>query len=306
LERKLTLSRAEGVRTVLARTSALTLPEWTGRAGETAGRLLVLTDITALTHTIQMKSDFVANASHELRTPLSAISGAVETLLTMDLAQDAGAATRLIGVVERQAARLSALVADLLDLSRVEAAGAKFAPARVVLEDVFRELGERFGARLAAKRLHWETTIAPGASVLLVNRELFVLVLDNLVDNAIKFTAEEGRIAVAARRAEDGACGVSVADNGCGIPLPEQDRVFERFYQVERARTGGAQRGTGLGLAIVRHAVIAMGGKIVLDSAPGAGTRLEVFIPQPGAGVSAGEAAGRAVVQHSPAAGTPR
>ncbi|MCA9245161.1 MAG: ATP-binding protein, partial [Phycisphaerales bacterium] len=107
--------------------------------------------------------------------------------------------------------------------------------------------------------------------------ELLMLVLDNLVDNAIKFTEEGGWVEISTSSC-DNQVRVTVADNGCGIAPQEQERVFERFYQVERARTG-AKRGTGLGLAIVRHAVSAMQGRVDLSSVPGEGTQIHVFLP---------------------------
>jgi signal transduction histidine kinase len=112
---------------------------------------------------------------------------------------------------------------------------------------------------------------------------LLRLVLDNLVDNAIKFTDVGGRLTIACRSVthdHDRSVSIAVMDTGCGIPKEEQARVFERFYQVERARTGGI-RGTGLGLSIVRHAVAAMHGSVRLESEPGRGTKVTITIPQP-------------------------
>jgi two-component system sensor histidine kinase SenX3 len=120
-------------------------------------------------------------------------------------------------------------------------------------------------------------SLAPAAEAVSANQELLMLVLDNLVDNAIKFTDEGGWVEISSR-ASGNQVQVSVADNGCGIAPQEQERVFERFYQVERARTG-AKRGSGLGLAIVRHAVAAMGGRVELTSTPGEGTRINVHLP---------------------------
>jgi two-component system phosphate regulon sensor histidine kinase PhoR len=279
-ECRITLRRPSSDLALLVRSSDLVLPIDGEREGSasTLGRLLVLTDITELAQTLQMKTDFAANASHELRTPLTAIRAAVETLLSLDFATEAPAAQRLLGVVDRQTARLNALIADLLDLARVEDSAMAFESAPVVLEDVWVELRERFGERVSEKNLNWRIDCDPAVEMLTVNRELFGLVVDNLVDNAIKFTDDGGRIEIVVRGVGNEVC-VSVADNGCGIAPQEQDRVFERFYQVERARTAGAKRGTGLGLAIVRHAVNAMHGRIKLESTLGAGTRIDVYVP---------------------------
>ncbi len=279
-ERRIILERSGGSVTLLARASDISLPDLGDNLGEdggTGGRLLVLTDITELTHTIQVKTDFVANASHELRTPLSAIRAAVETLMSIDLVAEGESARPLLSVIDRHSERLNAIVADLLDLSRIESGARRFEASRLRLAPLCDELRERFGERLVAKNLNWHVDLEPGADVVAVNRELFVLVLDNLVDNAIKFTAEHGHITVSSRSAEGQVC-VSVEDDGCGIAPEEQERVFERFYQVERARSG-AKRGTGLGLAIVRHALNAMHAQVTMHSVVGAGTRLDVFVP---------------------------
>jgi len=237
-----------------------------------------LTDITELARTMQVKTDFVANASHELRTPLSAILAAVETLLSMDLTVDADAARPLLRVVDRQSERLQDLVNDLLDLSRVESPTAQFESEPLDVAAVLAELHARFIDRLEQKQLRWTVAIDPPDAVLLANRQRIILVIDNLVDNAIKFTDIGGRIRVSVHVGDDDAQLV-VEDNGCGISLKEQDRVFERFYQVERARSGD-KRGTGLGLAIVRHVVNSMKGRVFLTSEPGVGTRVEIRIPQ--------------------------
>jgi two-component system phosphate regulon sensor histidine kinase PhoR len=242
----------------------------------------VLTDITELTRTIQIKTDFVANASHELRTPLSAIRAGVETILSMNLSHDGESATQIFGVIDRQSARLGAIVADLLELSRVEAPNATFEADAVRLTELIAEVRERSSEALAEKRHEWSVNIDPAADELVVSRHLLRLVLDNLVENAIKFTDAGGRIEVRAERRGDDVA-ITVSDNGCGIPADEQERVFERFYQVERARTGSPSRGTGLGLSIVRHAVNAMHGTVELHSAVGTGTRIVVTVPQQGA-----------------------
>jgi two-component system phosphate regulon sensor histidine kinase PhoR len=287
-ERRITLDRPGGNITVLARAADIALPglatEQTSRdptapAPSTRGRLLVLTDITELTHTLQVKTDFVANASHELRTPLSAIRAAVETLLTMDLSEDGATAASLLRVIEKHGSRLEALVSDLLQLSRIEAADATFEEDKLELDDVIGELYERFRGRIAAKGLHWHVQRSPGRDTIVANLHLLTLALDNLLDNAVKFTAEGGSIWIRCT-SSDKAVTLAVEDDGCGIPESEHARVFERFYQVERARSGAA-RGTGLGLSIVRHAVIAMDGTVKLSSKPGQGTRISINVPQP-------------------------
>jgi two-component system phosphate regulon sensor histidine kinase PhoR len=266
---------------LLARVSDVALPGDPATSEESSpGRMLVLTDITELTRVIRIKSDFVANASHELRTPLSAIRAAVETLLQMDPAEEAVAARRFLDTVDRQSQRLEAMISDLLDLSRLESPTARFEPQELNIQRELDELHARFAERLESGQITWETQALNGSvQTVVAPLHLFRLVLDNLVDNAIKFTDRGGHVGVTCATGS-GWTSFEVADDGCGIPKAEQERVFERFYQIERARSG-EERGTGLGLSIVRHAVAAMNGTVTLKSQPGEGTRVTVKIPQP-------------------------
>lgn len=251
-----------------------------GRPGASfrPARMLMLTDVTELTKLMHMKADFAANASHELRTPLSAIRGAAETLRSMDLAADAEAAGTFVAMIERHCARMEAMVVDLLDLSRVESPVEPFAPHEVTVGDFLDELRESFVDALSEGKLNWQTEVNPDCQRIMVSEELLRIVLRNLVENSVRFTPEGGHIHIAAGAA-DGMWTIAVADDGCGIPPEDQARVFERFYQVARSRSG-SNRGTGLGLSIVRHAVTAMRGTVRLESAPGKGTTVTITIPQ--------------------------
>jgi signal transduction histidine kinase len=249
------------------------------------GRLLVLTDVTDWANTVRMRTDFVANASHELRTPIAAIRTAVETLATMDRAEDEATASRFLDVIARHSARLEALVIDLLDLSRVESTGARFIADDLPVPRICDELHARWREALIAKGLVWTCDGAPECHTIRANPYLLRLVLDNLVDNAIKFTDRGGVVGLIVRRSPSDIR-FEVHDQGCGIAAHEQQRVFERFYQVTSARTGasregGQARGTGLGLSIVKHAVAAMGGTVALHSEVGTGTRVMVSLPLP-------------------------
>ncbi len=248
---------------------------------EALGRLLVLSDVTALMRAIKSRSDFVANASHELRTPVAAIAVAAETLLKMDFSEDPSAATRFAGVIARHAARLDALVRDLLDLAKLESPGARFEPTTLHLQRVFDELRSRWEEELQSKQLGWRAEVSAEASELTASLQLLSLVLDNLVDNAIKFTPSGGEISLRTVARNDHVL-IEVADTGCGIPEKDQERVFERFYQVDAVRTGtgNTKRGTGLGLSIVRHAVSAMEGEIRLASEVDKGTRVMLELPR--------------------------
>ena len=278
----------DGEIALLARGSTILLPTSPadgGTPGSAAmtGRLLVLTDVTELARMIQIKADFAANASHELRTPLSAIRAAVETLLQIDLERDAESAQHFLSVVDRHSSRLEAIVADLLTLSRIESSPGQFQPGTAAPRDIIADFAARHPERIEGKRLQLSVDIPPELATIPANPHLLRLVLENLLDNAIKFTDPGGRIEVVCRRTmlANGTPAVElvVSDNGCGIPEEDQARVFERFYQVERARSGTATRGTGLGLSIVRHAVAAMNGTVELTSRVGEGTRVIITLP---------------------------
>lgn len=290
-ERRLDIQLDDGSLSILARAWDIALPAVNGDAGtdestgRVVGRLLVLTDITELTRAMQVRSDFVANASHELRTPISAIRAAVDTVLKIDVAVEAEDTKRFLSVIARHTSRLEALVGDLLDLSRLENPTASFQPTILRLPGFCDELHDRWSDEIQRKQLHWRCDFADDCSSVFANPYLLRLVLDNLVDNAVKFTDSGGQIGVACRRREKSVV-IEVFDSGCGIAPQDHQRVFERFYQIEAARSPAGEsaarsRGTGLGLSIVKHAVAAMGGSVLLDSAPGRGTRVTVTIPNP-------------------------
>lgn len=246
-------------------------------ANASAGRLVVLSDVSELQKTIQLRTDFVANASHELRTPLSIIRAAVEALDGIEIDQHAAQARKFIDTINRHSQRLERLIADLLDLSRLETPEARFEPEAIPAARLVEELRARFGEELERRQQRWQTEVEAGLSAIHANPQLVRLALDNLVSNAIRFTDAGGRISVTLRSSGE-SVELEVSDSGCGIPYQDQERVFERFYQVERGRSG-PERGTGLGLSIVRHAVIAMRGQVRLRSAPGRGTTVTLLLP---------------------------
>ncbi len=260
-----------GTRHVLAR--AADLPAEDGQRR----RLLVLSDITALVQMVQVKADFVANASHELRTPVSTILAAVETLRSLDLQHESDAAWRFIDIIERHARRLGELTGDMLELHRLESSGFPVQPHEVQAGPLLDELRQRFEPLARGKGVGYQSTVEPADLTLRSDERLLRLILSNLIDNAIKFTDTGGQVRVRAVRRDDGSVEFEVSDTGCGIPLEDQPRVFERFYQVRNDRTG-VRRGTGLGLAIVRHAARALGAEITLTSAPARGTTVRVCI----------------------------
>jgi two-component system phosphate regulon sensor histidine kinase PhoR len=247
--------------------------------GEPSGAVVVLHDVTELRRLEQVRSEFVANASHELKTPLAAIRGLVETLLDDD-AMDPERARRFLDRIRVQTHRLGALVADLLALSRVESQDAPLERVRVDLRDVIAESARTFASAADAKRIV-VTAAAPAAPVhALGDPEALRQVVDNLLDNAIKYTPEGGRIDLRVRDA-GGSSILEVQDTGIGIEPRDQERIFERFYRVDKGRSR-EMGGTGLGLSIVKHIVLAHGGRIALESQAGAGSLFRVALPRAG------------------------
>ena len=289
-EVRIEVPSAGGPVVLLARASDIEMPSTTAGGNKPSvtgepltGRILALTDITEIVRTIQMKTEFVANASHELRTPLSAIRAAIETVMNIDTDEDAESAKRFLRVIDRHSARLEALVADLLALSRLESTSRQVKPATVDIRRFCAELSERWADPVREKQLHWECNTAADLREMTADEDLVRMALDNLVDNAIKFTAPGGHVVITFG-SEQSNLVVEVADDGCGIPAQDQERVFERFYQVAQARSGSdgpeaERRGTGLGLSIVRHAVASMGGRVSLVSELAVGTRITITIP---------------------------
>jgi signal transduction histidine kinase len=224
----------------------------------------------------EMRRDFVANASHELKTPAASIQAAAETIRGAAL-EDPGAIPTFAGHLEHEAARLSRIIADLLDLSRLES-GSELTEI-VDVGAIVREEVARFEdpAAEAGIGLSIDTDDAP--KVRGSARDLALLVR-NLIDNAVRYTGRGGRVDVALSTTGDAAL-LTVTDTGAGIPTRDLPRIFERFYRVDRARsreTGG----TGLGLAIVRHVVENHGGDVSVESELGRGTRFEVRLPAAG------------------------
>lgn len=242
-------------------------------AGTDGSVLVVVADITEARRLDNVRRDFVANASHELKTPAASIQAAAETLLNV-WQEDPAAVPRFAAQLEGEAVRLSRIVADLLDLSRLES-GSELED-RVHLDTLMREETSRFERAAIEARLTMEVRVAPVPVVRGSARDLSLLVR-NLLDNAIRYTKPDGTVE-ASVSSNNGTVVVRVSDTGTGIPSKELGRVFERFYRVDRARsreTGG----TGLGLAIVRHVAENHGGTVTVASELGMGSTFEVRLP---------------------------
>jgi two-component system phosphate regulon sensor histidine kinase PhoR len=260
-----------------ARTVELRASPLRDGSGALAGAVVVLHDVTALRKLENVRRDFVANVSHELKTPLTAIRGLVETLLD-DRTMPEETQRRFLEKVRDQAARLSALVVDLLTLARIESNEQALLERRSLdVRGIVRECATRFAAPATGKGLSLETELPETPVIVRADEESLRQIVDNLLDNAVKYTPSGGRVAVRLLDLEREAV-LEVADTGIGIEGRDQERVFERFYRVDKARSRELG-GTGLGLSIVKHLSLALGGRVSLDSAPGRGSTFRVHLP---------------------------
>ena len=234
----------------------------------------------------RMRADFVANASHELRTPLASLMGFIDTLRG-PAADDPPAQQRFLGIMAEQAARMNRLIDDLMRLSRIELTEHQPPAAQVVLPALARRVAEGFEPRLTDRRMTLELAIEADLPPILADADQLAQVLTNLLDNAIKYGREGGRIRLGVAVAAPGGGWparpgllLSVADDGPGIPRAQVPRLTERFYRVDhgRARPAGAG-GTGLGLAIVKHIVNRHRGQLSIDSDSGQGARFTAWLP---------------------------
>jgi two-component system, OmpR family, phosphate regulon sensor histidine kinase PhoR len=243
-------------------------------AGEREGTILVFHDLTRLKQLERTREEFVANVSHELRTPLSLIKGYVETLLEGARNQP-DVLERFLKIIERNAQRLDLLIQDLLTISALESGRIKLDLQPVKLQGLADKIFNDLRPRAAAKNIELINQV-PDVTV---NGDPNRLdqVLANLVDNAIKYGRTQGRLVVGSKPV-DGRIEVFVQDDGPGIPAESLDRVFERFYRVDKARSRD-QGGTGLGLAIVKHIVQAHGGTVRVESEPGKGATFFFTLP---------------------------
>lgn len=239
-------------------------------AGKPApGGVIVAHDITEIRRLEKVRQEFVANASHELKTPITSIRAYVETLLNGAI-DDVDHRMGFLNTIDEQAGRLDATVQDLLTLAHFEADDANPAPVPTDIALVALRCKEHH--RPAADRKSVTVTLCPPEApvVVTIGDEALDTVLSNLVDNAIKYTPEEGSVTVS-WYAEESQGVIVVEDTGIGIPQKHLDRIFERFYRVDRGRSRD-QGGTGLGLAIVKHMVQSAGGQIEISSTVGRGT----------------------------------
>ena len=239
------------------------------------GTVLVLDDVTRLRRLEAMRTDFASNVSHELRTPITAIQGYAELLLDE---QDNAKRRRYIDVVTRNATRLSAIIEDLLSLSRLEDPEGSHLPEREILavhellDDVVRACSDEAAIRDIVLEIKCDEPLTCHGS-----SQLLEQAVSNLVVNAIRYGPPRSTVRLSAW-SQDSSLHIAVADEGPGIDDSSRRRLFERFYRVDRGRSREVG-GTGLGLAIVKHIVLAHGGSIDVETAPGEGSVFTVMLP---------------------------
>ena len=244
--------------------------------GQPGGAVLVIHDVTELRRLENVRTQFVSNVSHELKTPLTVISGLVESIIE-DPEMEEPTRQRFMVKVHAQARRLSDLVQDLLSLSRAERLQPQSEHHTLDLRTSLRESVAAIEPLIEEKRLSLELDLGDDALPVRTDTESLRQIFDNLLSNACRYTAAEGRIEVRARR-KDNRIEVEITDTGIGIEEGQQDRVFERFYRVDSARSRELG-GTGLGLSIVKHVVLSLGGDVELKSEPGVGSVFTIGIP---------------------------
>ena len=245
--------------------------------GAQHGAILVFHDLTRLRQLENTRQEFVANVSHELRTPLSLIKGFVETLLE-GAKNDPELSTRFLQTIEKHTDRLTYLIEDLLTISRLESGGEVMNLQQLDLRDVVGRVLDDLQSRAAEKQITVENAVPEKLSAC-ADADRLQQVLFNLIENGIKYGRDNGRVIIGARDGTGEKVEVSVKDDGPGIPEEFRERVFERFYRVDRARsreTGG----TGLGLAIVKHIVQAHGGEVWVKSELGDGATFFFTLPK--------------------------
>jgi len=250
------------------------------QGGGRRGVVVVVHDVSDLRRLENVRRDFVANVSHELKTPLAVIKGFVETLLDGAL-HDEENGERFLGRIDANVDRLTHLVTDLLSLAHIESRGGSIEKRAVDWCWIVEEVLERHQAVAERKGLDLVPSLSDGPFRVLGDGEAMTQVLDNLVGNALKYTAE-GRIEVSLERAGDRGL-LRVRDTGLGIPSGDRERIFERFYRVDKARSRELG-GTGLGLSIVKHLVLSMDGEVSVESEIGHGSVFTVSLPLAGRG----------------------
>lgn len=240
------------------------------------GSIINIEDITEIVKLENMRRDFVANVSHELKTPLTSINGFVETLI-MNEDLPVNKRNRFLAIIQKESDRLKRLIEDILLLSSIESKN-NLVMENIILYDVFKEVYEMINYIANSKKIDLQYNFEDKEVVVQAYGDYLKQLLLNLIDNAIKYTPEGGRVTVNQFTKNDEIV-IEVIDNGVGIPKEDQSKIFQRFYRVDKARSRSVG-GTGLGLAITKHIVHSLKGSIGLESQLGEGSKFIVKLPK--------------------------
>lgn len=244
--------------------------------GDSQGMILVFHELTRIKELENTRQEFVANVSHELRTPLSMIKGYVETLVD-GANNDPDVAGKFLGTIQKHTDRLAFLIEDLLTISRLESGQVLLNPEVIDVGMMASKIADELNVKSAKRNVTIVSKIDDGILVR-ADRERLQQVMINLLDNAIKYGKEGGEVVIDAETQPGDRVRVGIHDDGPGIPPDAQERIFERFYRVDRARSR-EQGGTGLGLSIVKHIIQSHGGDVWVESKMGEGTSFYFELP---------------------------
>ncbi len=237
--------------------------------------LLILQDLTKLRRLEKVRTEFVSNVSHELKSPLAAIIGFTETVATEELPPELQ--RKYLGIIDRNAQKMSNIINDLLVLSRIEKSD-QLEKDSFFLLDSIQDALEMCKTEAEKKKISFTIQSTPDNRVITGNKSLITQVFRNLLENSIRYSDENKNVNIRVS-VNNGKTSVSIQDEGYGIPKRDQERIFERFYQVDKSRTGHSSSGSGLGLAIVKHILQLHNGTIRLQSMPGKGTIFYIDLP---------------------------
>ncbi len=248
-------------------------------AGTLIGLVMAFHDITAIRHLEKVRRDFISNVSHELRTPVTSVKGYAETLLDGAL-EDRDTALEFVHIIDREAGRLSRLITELLEISRMENRQAVFDLKPVNLSEIMQKARDNMLQKAVSEDVRIRLALMEDPAGVLADADKLQQVLNNLLENAIKYSPPGGEVLLSFEDRNGGGREVTVwvSDSGPGIPPTDLARVFERFYRVEKGRSR-KEGGSGLGLAIVKHIVEGHGGRVWAENNPQSGARFLFTLP---------------------------
>jgi signal transduction histidine kinase len=252
-----------------------------------AGMILMYRNVARELALAKLKSDFVSNVSHELRTPLALIRLYAETL-ELGRISNPGKHQEYYEIIRKESERLTSLINNILDFSRIEAGKKEYSFRETDVADLVRSTLESYRFEIEQNGFYFEQKIASNLPPLQLDREAIARSLLNLVNNAVKYSATDKYLGVHLYH-RDGSVSLEVVDHGIGIPAKEQPKIFEKFYRVGDPLVHNT-KGSGLGLSLVRHIVRAHGGEVTVESAPGRGSKFIITLPIQASELQHGEA----------------